>query len=365
MRNSRVHLLAGAVALTLSLTACGAGSADESASLSDDGLGGADVARQLEELYDAAVEGRQTRIVTYGPGEERYASVYEAFSKRYPEIEVQPEYIFGADLATRLDQEYGSGNHVGSIVNGGPNITLLTSGQDRCESYAPVTADSLDSSVVGPDDTYHGFGRWVFGPLYNSDEMSEDEAPTSWADLVDSRFEGKLVLTDPTIINDSSVTLMSLLYGEVVDESWVEGLGANEPAVVANSQLAGQAVASGQHAVSVVTSYNAALELINKDLPVSFVVPEDGVRLETHYSCVLKDNPTPEASELLLSWLYTPEGQQAMADTGVYSIFEDGPAPEGLPSTEDVLANAPAQPPMADYMAETEKTLELAGSVFR
>jgi iron(III) transport system substrate-binding protein len=357
---------AGILATTLALSGCGGGPADTSDETSSaDGLGGEAIAEQMDALYQAAIESGETRVVTYGPGEERYAPVYEAFTQRYPEIDVVPEYIFGADLSTRLDQEYGSGNRVGSLVNGGPNITLLTSGQDRCDSYETITGGDLSADLVGPDDTYRAINRWVFGLLYNSDELEEADAPTSWSDLTDPQYSGKIVISDPTVINDSSVTLMALLYGGAIDEEWMRDVAANDPEIVANSQLAGQAVATGQQLISLGTSYNAAFELIGRDLPVSFVLPDDGARLEAQSACILTDNPAPDATRLLVDWFYTPEGQQAFAETGVYSAFDDGPSPEGLPMTEEVVDVAVAQPPIEEYLAETRSTIELTGSIFQ
>lgn len=361
---SRKAAVALAAVAMFALSSCSA-QLEQSEPLSDADLGDAATVAALDDLYEAAKANGEDSIVTYGPGEDRYKPAYAAFMRRYPDIQVLPEYTFGADLATRLNQEFGSGNHVGAMVNGGATITLLASGSDRCESYSPFTASDLDAALVGPNDTFHGFIRWIYGIAYNPDLVEPDDVPTSWRDLTDPRWSGRLALTDPTTVSDSSVTIAAMLYSGEYDEEWLRELAANQPAVLANSQLSIQAVASGQEDISTILSYNSMKRLQEKNLPIQFVAPEGGARIESLYSCILKDNPAPNASKLLSNWMYTEEGQRALADTGGYSIFPDGPAPEGMLPTAEVLATALQEIPLSEYKEQTAATIELTKGIFR
>lgn len=363
-KSAGVRAVCVAAAAVFALSSC-AQQLNSGPPLSDADLGDAATVDALDELYEAAIENGEESIVTYGPGEDRYKPAYAAFMRRYPEIQVLPEYTFGADLATRLNQEFGSGNHVGAMVNGGATITLLASGSDRCQSYEPFTATELDEEVVGPDHTFHGFTRWIYGFAYNPDTVDAADVPASWGDLTDPEWSGRLALTDPTTVSDSSVTIAAMLYSGDYDETWLREIAANNPTILANSQLAIQAVASGQDDISTILSYNSVKRLQEKDLPIQFVAPEGAARIESLYTCMLKDNPAPNASKLLLNWMFTEEGQRALAGTGGYSIFRDGPAPEGMRPTAEVLETALEEVPLSVYRDETAETIELTKSIFR
>src|SRR5699024_6076952 len=109
------------------------------------------------------------------------------------------------------------------------------------------------------------------------------------------------------------------------------------PMTVATSALAAQSVARGERHVDVLAQYNQYQELIADGLPVEFVFPtEDVVRAEFHYTCLLENAPSPAATELLYNWLYTPEGQDALAIGGVYGIRAGGASPEGLPDLDPI-----------------------------
>ncbi|WP_176459358.1 MULTISPECIES: ABC transporter substrate-binding protein [unclassified Rhodococcus (in: high G+C Gram-positive bacteria)] len=353
-----------AAVTVIALSSC-APQAENGAPLSDANLGDQDTIAALDDLYDAAVANGETSVVTYGPGEDRYKPAYAEFMRRYPDIQVLPEYTYGADLSTRLDQEFGSGNHVASMVNGGTNITLLTNNSGRCDPYEPFTAKDLDPSLVGPNHSFNGITRWVFGFAYNPELVDAADVPTSWQDLTNPEWKGKLALTDPTTVNDASVSIAAMLYSGEYDETWLRELAANQPTILANSQLGIQSVAGGQQSIASILSYNSMKRLEEKNLPIAFVAPERGARLETHYNCLLVDDPAPSASKLLLNWMLTDEGQRALSDTGNYSVYPDISAPDGLPPADVAIESAMAEIPLDQYRAETTKTIELTKGIFR
>jgi hypothetical protein len=44
----------------------------------------------------------------------------------------------------------------------------------------------------------------------------------------------------------------------------------------------------------------------------------------------------PNSGKLLITWMFTPEGQEAIAETGYYPTMPDGPAPGDYPSISDL-----------------------------
>lgn len=331
-------------------------------------LGSPEVQEQMEALYQKAIESGETLVVTYGPAEESYSEAYKTFMQRYPEIQVENEYIFGAELAARLDQEFASGNRVGGIQSGGPALTSLTHSADRCQAYEPfsISDEEIGLDQVSEDKEYRALSLFPFGIAYNTDKVSAEEAPRSFTELTDPKWKGQLLVSDPHRVNGFTNSLAAMINVGDFDMSWAEGVAANDPLIANTSALAAQSIATGERAVDVMGQYNQYQDLMADGLPVDFVFPtEDVVRAEYHYSCLLKDNPTPAATELLYNWLYTTEGQNALATGGVYGVRPGSTPPGDFPSLEEIREDLVGNVPVQEAAKAAQKVIEQNKTIFK
>src|SRR5690606_36180975 len=79
---------------------------------------------------------------------------------------------------------------------------------------------------------------------YNTDLISEDEAPSSWEDLLDPSWDGVILMSDPTIS-----TVYTDLYYLVEQEyglEYLEQLGAKQPRIYQGAAPMGEALAAGE-----------------------------------------------------------------------------------------------------------------------
>ncbi|MEV8273052.1 extracellular solute-binding protein [Microbacterium sp. NPDC077184] len=361
----------GVAVIAVALTGCGAGGDGADGSSNDDpvagaeALGGEEIAAQLDELYAAAQEAGETSVIAYGPGEQLYGAAYQTFMQRYPDISVTGEYIFGAELSTRLEQEAASGQNVGSILTAGPPAVNAANGAGQCSAYEPFTAEYLDSDLISEGGTYRALVGYPFGIGYNTDLISEADLPQTYTDLSDPAFSGQFVLNDPTTVNGTTNTMAAMWADGLIDEAWVADVGAQDSLFRTNAALATQAVATGEAAFDPFTQYVTFKQSIDDGLPVDFYFPLENARIEYHYSCVLEGAPNSNATELFYNWLFTPEGQEALSTTGVYGIRPDTPSPEGLPSFEEATADLMASPAVAEAGATTQQFLEVARQYFQ
>lgn len=363
-------VIAGIAALTLALTGCASGGGEPAPEIDLDpsSLGSVEVQEAMAEMYEKAVENNESTVITYGPNEVIFASAYEKFSQRYPKVRVQGEFIYGAELTTRLDQEFASGKHVGSILTGGPALALASTEADRCEVWAPVDGTKMQypmrDSIIGDGAATAVIG-FPAGIVYNSDNFSDD-APKSWLELADPVWKDQIVLNDVRQVNGASQTMAQLLAGGHVDEEWLQGLKANNPQLNANTGINLQAVNSGQAAMDGLGFYVYYLEAIQNGEPLKFVFPtEDFSYMQYHYSCKFVDGPNPNATDLLMNWLFTPEGQAAVAENGVYALHEEAPAPYGLPALADIKDGLIDPAPIEDTNEITKTTIATMKDLFQ
>lgn len=366
-RPAAVQAAALAVAVLLGgAAACAEDSSPGEAKISDsdaDALGGQAVVDELESLYKQATDDGDRTVVVYGPGEKDREPVYKAFTKRFPGIKVQGEYLFGPQLTSKLDQEFASGKHVADIVHTGDTTTVALAGKDRFQAFDPVSAKDLPAQYADPQHRFAAASMLAFGIAYNNEELSEDEAPKGWNDLLDSKFKGKLVSEDVTHAGGSANTLAHMLYDGRYDEDWLQKLADQDLQLVQNTPTAGTSVATGEYDIAAIYAYSFYLRDKKKGAPISFVFPvEGGNHLSGHYLAMVQDAPHPTAAKLLMTWLFTPEGQEEIAKVGQYPTMPGSPAPDEYPALEDIDLLKPV--PFDEVNALTGKSLGVLKKLF-
>ena len=271
-----------------------------------------------------------------------------------------PQPIFGQQLVTKLAEEFTTGKHAGSVeMNGGSGIAISDQAK-QCDAYKPFTSSGSAGGQASATGTYTDFARFAVGIEYNTDKIKGGEVPGSWRELADPRWKGRLVQVDPGKVGVTSLMISQLLVQKKLDEKWVRDLLGNEPQTLDTAALAEQSLARGERDAMVAGNSAVYTSARAKGLPVGFVFPTaEGARFDTQYVCLLKGAPAPNASKLLIDWLHTQEGQEALAKSGVYGTRPGTPAPEGMPALTELEGKIIPEIPADRQAAEVNKTIEL------
>lgn len=334
-RDLRSGVLAAALTLTLGLAACGG---SESTGGPVEKLDAdAAVTEELAALYQAAQEDGQTEVTVYLAGAP-LDDVWTTFSDRYPEITVKPVSLYGAEFVSKIEQEHNSGRVIADVVLQGSSSVLQQAAKGYFAKFDPASAEGL--ADVARDEDLNGTCIAPYGEAaaltYNTDKVSKEEAPTSWDDLVDPKWKGKVVLPQLDKPGTTSRSLGVLEKSGEIDDAWLDDLVANEPVGVAESTMTGAAVVSGKGDVGLGRQGTLVRE-IEKGAPLGIVYPMDsGTLISNYYGCVMNKAPNGDAGKLLLSWLYTQEAQEAIADAGYYPYLKGVKPMAPFPQIEEV-----------------------------
>ena len=360
--------LAAAIALLLPLAGCGgtdddgveATAIEDVDSADETALGGAEAVKAMEDLYQAAQDKKQTTVTIYGPGETDREPLYDLFSQRFPGIKVENVYILGPEYAAKLEGEFASGQHVADLVQAGDTSIAGEIGLDYFTDFDPVTAEGLDmKSYSDPTGTVMAASALPFGYMYNTNEMEAEDAPAGWEDLVDPKYSGKMTSDDVTEFGGGFSTLSHMLWDGRYDEQYLEQLADQDITFQSSLPVAGAAVATGEYAVQPFYPLSFYMRDKEKGAPVDFVFPtEGGVHISPHYLAVINGAPNKEAAELLMTWLFTPEAQEAAAEVGYYPLMpgEDGPADYPPADELDLLKPFPLEEVNGIAASNLEKT---------
>jgi iron(III) transport system substrate-binding protein len=305
----------------------------------------------MPELYSAAQAAGEDRVVVYGiKGNE----CYDRFSQRFPGIRVESQYMVGETQA-RLEQEHISGQNVGDVLRTGSTSMLALTRSGVLTPFTPSDVTGVPDAAWGPDRAFVNDTKAAASLVYDTAQLSADDAPTSWEDVTDPRLRGRIVMPDPTGPGAGLSLLQELLQsGGSTDDGWLERLAANEPALIRGVQPAIEALRTGEYAVMLGGLDQTTGPELEEGTTLKWVFPVAGATPVTgHFVGVVTNAPHPHAARLLESWLLSEEGQTCLSQEGKwYPVRAGVPPPPGLPALDELDA---VPPPRAVDYSELER----------
>jgi iron(III) transport system substrate-binding protein len=267
------------------------------------------------QLIEAAK--KEGKVVYYTsvdlPLAERVAKAFEA---KYPGIEVRVERSGAERVFQRIGQEYGSNVHAVDVVNSSDAAHFIAwkrdgllapyVPEDVAKFYAPEHRD--------PDGMFASWRVWLSVIAYNTDQVKAADAPTSFADLLDAKWKGKIVKAHPGY----SGTIMTATYQMARDLGWdyFEKLAKQNIMQVQSSADPPKKLALGERAVMADGNEYNIFQLKESGAPVEVVYPTEGAPLIIGPNGVFKAAPNPNAARLFQSYCFSAEAQQFAIDVG-------------------------------------------------
>jgi iron(III) transport system substrate-binding protein len=268
-----------------------------------------------QKLIDAAK--KEGKVVWYTAVDLPVAEkVGKAFEAKYPGITVRVERSGAERVFQRIGQEYASNIHAVDVVNSSDAAHFIVWKRDGILApYVPEdVAKHYPAEHKDADGMFASFRAWGCVVGYNTSMVKAEEAPKSFADLLDPKWSGKMVKAHPGY----SGTIMTATFQITRDIGWdyLEKLAKQKIMQVQSSTDPPKKLALGERAVMADgNEYNMFLEK-EKGSPVEIVYPTEGTPLVIGPNGIFKDAPNPNAARLFQSYCFTPEAQQLIVDVG-------------------------------------------------
>jgi iron(III) transport system substrate-binding protein len=217
-------------------------------------------------------------------------------------------------IFTRIGQEYGANIHAVDVVNTADAAHCIVWKRNGwLAPYLPEdVAKHFDKGYYDPDG-FHATTRILVSPIaYNTNLVKKEEAPKSFADLLDPKWAGKLVKGHPAY----SGTIMNATFQIARDLGWdyFEKLAKQRVMQVQSATDTPKKIALGERAVMVDGAGYLVIRHKEQGDPVEIVYPTEGTPLAQGPSAVFKAAPNPNAARLLFNWMHSREGQQIIVD---------------------------------------------------
>ena len=175
--------------------------------------------------------------------------IAKSFEAKFPGVAVRVERTGAERVFQRIGQEYGSNIHAVDVANSSDAAHFIVwKGQGLLEAYVPEdVAKVYPAEHKDPDGMFASFRVWVSIIAYNTNLVKKEDAPKSFADLLDPKWKGKIVKAHPGY----SGTIMTATYQMQRDLGWgfFEKLAAQNIMQVQSSADPPKRLALGERAV--------------------------------------------------------------------------------------------------------------------
>ncbi len=336
-RDTRHWTLRGASALAvlaLVVGACSSGSATPAPSATAAGTPAPSAAASptaaADPLADICALGAQEgKLVHWQNHSEEYAKVIALFNETYPDIEVELLELSPDDATQRILTEVSA--------NRAPSADLLALGLDVAVPLLDrdLLVTDRDWAALGvPEDVIHESGqlrkqRTAVGLGFNTDKLSAAELPNTWDELIDPKWEGR-VIVDP---RGRPFDALSLSWGEERALDYVQRLkDIVKPLVIEGGTAGLVAVAGGEADISTSGRSAEMLEQQANGAPVE-IKYMDVVATIDNYNMVLKDAANPNAATCFAAW-FSIDGQALYDEVEFKS---NDAVPPGAPAGADIV----------------------------
>lgn len=242
---------------------------------------------------------------------EKVAKVFEA---KYPGINVKVERSGAERNYQRIGQEYASKIYNCDVVNSSDAAHfIIWKRQKMLAAYVPedVARDYPESHK----DADGMFASWriTLSPIaYNTKLVKAEEAPKSFADLLDPKWSGKIVKAHPGY--SGVVMTATQQLSRDLGWSWFEKLSKQKVMQVQSATEPPKKMVAGERPIMADGGEYLLVLMKEKGDPVEIVYPTEGTPLITGPSGIMANAPNPNAARLFQAWSLTAEGQQLNID---------------------------------------------------
>jgi iron(III) transport system substrate-binding protein len=249
---------------------------------------------------------------------ERLGKTFEA---KYPGIAVRVERSGAERIFQRIAQEQGSGIHAVDIANStDPAHYLDWKKNGWLAPYLPEdVAKHLPADQVDPDGMYATSCAWMETIGYNTNLVRPEDAPTSYADLLDPKWRGKIVKGHPGY--SGAILTATFVLARELGWPYLEKLAQQKVMQVQSAGDPPKKIMLGERAVMADgNDYNLVL-FKDQGKPVEVVYPMEGSPLIIVQSGVFQNAPNPNAARLFQSFFFSAEAQQMLVDEFAHRSF--------------------------------------------
>jgi len=282
--------------------------------------------KQEWEKTVAAAE-KEGEVTLYGAYRYGVRDAVLEFGKFYPKIKFNHVAGSGTDLANKVMAEKRANKHLADVAVGGSGTMVLV--YHRSGLLAPISSAFILAEVSEPSnwwgkkhhygDPENGYVLMAQGDVnnrlgaYNTKLLKAGEVQ-SWWDLLNPKWKGKIVMTDPKSAGNIG-NWRYIYYNPELGPNFIRKLlGETDVVFSSNERQMMDWVASGKYSIYVMAKDEDIDLAVKHGLSIGTLesqkeTPELGTG-SGHIS-FFKNAPHPNAAKVFINWFLSKDGQSA------------------------------------------------------
>ena len=304
-----------------------------------------------QEWLDGARQEKVVRLTsTLSPTE--FRKLIAPFQERYPFIKAEYSKSTAQQREMGTIVAYQAGRYLSDVISSYSGAYHLF-----VEANALEDLRSLPAFAELPDSSKSANGLWVayrrqfYCTAYNTNLVKESDLPKRWEDLLTSPFWRDGAIGAGNLPQLWLLSLWGAKGEDYVRDYIPRFFNVVKPQIRKEGASAMVSlVVAGEFRMSIPASEYRVFNMMKKGAPVSFHCP-DPVPVSEPRMSILRGNPHPNASRMLVNWMISKEGQIALhAATGSPPVHKDLQRAEFVPFADQLLGR--------DYAVRTDEVLE-------
>src|ERR1700704_170155 len=288
-----------------------------------------------QEAVDVAKAKAEGKVSWYTSTPIEQAQQPPALFKQQTAIEVELSRSGGSAILSRFQQEMVAGRAAADVLtHSEPAAANALAKKGYFVLFKPKNFDKVPDAAKAADGSFVGQRLNLMTHYYRSDRVAAADEPKTWDDLINAKYKGKLVMTDPsfTSLQVSVAGMISKQRGW----DYYRKLNANNVMIVQGNQQVSDMLKRSERQIAGGALDSYAADLKREGHQVKTLYPTDGVFIIPSPTSVVKGSPHPNAAKLFAEFMIGDDAQKVFPTDGGYSVRIDIAPPPGSPELKSL-----------------------------
>lgn len=262
----------------------------------------------LVSILPGCSDGR-TPLVLYSPhGRDLLELVETQYETSNPHVDVRWLDMGSQEVYDRIRSE--AANPQADVWFGGPD-TIFARGEvdGLLAPFRPSWAEVVPAESRHPGDLFFGLYEAVPILVYNSEAVSEVDAPQDWEDLLAPKWQDRVIIRDP-LASGTMRTAFGMIVARSVAETgspeagfaWLRRLDAQTKEYVVNPALLFEKLIRQEGLVSI-WELTDLLFLQQRGMPLAYRFPTSGTPIIDDSIGLVAGAPHPGEARAFIEWI--------------------------------------------------------------
>ncbi len=267
----------------------------------------------------AGCSDHRTPLTIYSPhGRDLLKLMERSFEAHHPDVDVRWLDMGSQDVYDRIRSE--AVNPQADVWYGGPRAMFARGvGDGLLAAYRPSWAAAVPAADRGPGDLYFGVYRTAPVLVFNAAAVPAAQAPRDWDDLLEPRWQGKILIRDP-LASGTMRTLFSMVLARSVAATgsadlgfaWLRRLDGQTKEYLQNPALLMQKLNRREGLLTIWELTDILLQQ-RRGSPLDYRFPTSGTPVIDDSIGLVKGAPHPAAARAFIEFVGSVEGQELAA----------------------------------------------------